>query len=66
MQTEQVDFHDFKTGECAGGSADGTYQALAAEKGTGVGRILLSKSMITDHLCTTYIAAVKSCISQLR
>ena len=37
-----------------------SYQALEGNEGENFGRIVLSKSMITDHLCTSYMKALES------
>lgn len=55
---------------CAGAgglSPEGEYEALQGCEGSEqFGHIRLSKSMITDHLCTTYMAALESVLCRLK
>lgn len=60
--TWSVDWICFWTGD----SSNGAYEALAGKEGQSFGRIFLSKSMIIDHLGSTYIAAIKSCIRRVQ
>lgn len=42
-----------------------SYEAVEAGEGQTLGRIILSKTMITDHLCSTYMSALESVMQRL-
>jgi len=47
----------------AGSDGSVKFRAMQGHAGQSFGRIILRRSMIVDHLCTTYMEALESAIN---